>query len=73
MGTADKKFILELPLKVILTEEGTSNFISNNKKLLSKIPGVNRIPVFLVNKAVITSKKGNIINNNFILNTLFIC
>lgn len=34
MGTADKKFILELPLKVILTEEGTSNFISNNKKLL---------------------------------------
>jgi len=34
MATADKKFILELPLKVVLTEEGTSNFINNNKKLL---------------------------------------
>lgn len=29
-----KKFILNLPLKVILTEEGTSYFISNKKKLL---------------------------------------
>lgn len=33
MGS-DKKFILELPLKVILTEDGASNFISHNKKLL---------------------------------------
>ena len=31
---SDKKFILELPLKVILTEDGASNFISHNKKLL---------------------------------------
>ena len=31
---ADKKFILELPLKIVLTEDGTSNFISHNKKLL---------------------------------------
>ena len=31
---AEKKFILNLPLKVILTEEGTSHFISNKKKLL---------------------------------------
>ena len=30
----DKKFILELPLKVVLTEDGASNFISHNKKLL---------------------------------------
>ena len=29
-----KKFILDLPLKVILTEEGASYFISNKKKLL---------------------------------------
>ncbi len=29
-----KKFMLELPLKVILTEDGTSNFISHKKKLL---------------------------------------
>lgn len=29
-----KKFTLELPLKVILTEDGTSNFISHKKKLL---------------------------------------
>lgn len=29
-----KKFSLNLPLKVILTEEGTSHFISNKKKLL---------------------------------------
>lgn len=34
MGASDKKFIIELPLKVILTEDGASNFISNNKKLL---------------------------------------
>ncbi len=33
MGS-DKKFMLELPLKVILTEDGASNFISHNKKLL---------------------------------------
>ncbi|MBQ0051004.1 MAG: hypothetical protein KBT11_02945 [Treponema sp.] len=31
---AEKKFSLNLPLKVILTEEGTSHFISNKKKLL---------------------------------------
>ncbi len=34
MGSTDKKFIIELPLKVILTEDGASNFISHNKKLL---------------------------------------
>ena len=34
MGAGDKKFIIELPLKVVLTEEGASNFISHNKKLL---------------------------------------
>jgi len=34
MGSAEKKFIIELPLKVILTEDGASNFISHNKKLL---------------------------------------
>lgn len=34
MGANDKKFLLELPLKVVLTEEGASNFISHNKKLL---------------------------------------
>ena len=34
MSSGDKKFIIELPLKVILTEDGASNFISNNKKLL---------------------------------------
>mgnify|MGYP003504048023 FL=1 len=34
MSAADKKFIIELPLKVVLTEDGASNFISNNKKLL---------------------------------------
>lgn len=32
--SADKKFTLDLPLKVILTEAGASHFISNNKKLL---------------------------------------
>lgn len=31
---SDKKFTLNLPLKVILTEEGTSHFISHKKKLL---------------------------------------
>ncbi len=34
MSASDKKFIIELPLKVILTEDGASNFISHNKKLL---------------------------------------
>jgi len=34
MGASDKKFLLDLPLKVILTEDGASNFISHNKKLL---------------------------------------
>ena len=34
MGAGDKKFMLELPLKVVLTEDGASNFISHNKKLL---------------------------------------
>ena len=29
MSSGDKKFIIELPLKVILTEDGASNFISN--------------------------------------------
>ncbi|MBQ5491792.1 MAG: hypothetical protein IIT68_07035 [Treponema sp.] len=31
---AEKKFTLDLPLKVILTEEGSSHFISHKKKLL---------------------------------------
>ena len=34
MSAAGKKFMLELPLKVILTEDGASNFISHKKKLL---------------------------------------
>ena len=34
MSSGDKKFIIELPLKVILTEDGASNFINHNKKLL---------------------------------------
>ncbi|MBP5569200.1 MAG: hypothetical protein J6X54_08275 [Treponema sp.] len=34
MSASDKKFIIQLPLKVILTEDGASNFISHNKKLL---------------------------------------
>ncbi len=34
MCAAGKKFILSLPLKVILTEEGASHFISHKKKLL---------------------------------------
>ena len=34
MSASDKKFLLDLPLKVILTEDGASNFISHNKKLL---------------------------------------
>lgn len=34
MGAAEKKFYLDLPLKVVLTEEGASHFISHKKKLL---------------------------------------
>src|SRR5574344_1160292 len=34
MSATGKKFMLELPLKVILTEDGASNFISHKKKLL---------------------------------------
>ena len=34
MSAAEKKFILDLPLKVILTSEGASHFISNKKKLV---------------------------------------
>lgn len=34
MSGANKKFTLNLPLKVILTESGTSHFINANKKLL---------------------------------------
>src|SRR5574344_1253602 len=34
MCAANKKFMLDLPLKVILTEEGASHFISRKKKLL---------------------------------------
>lgn len=34
MAGGTKKFVLNLPLKVILTEEGASYFISNKKKLL---------------------------------------
>ncbi len=34
MSAADKKFMLDLPLKVILTEEGASHFISRKQKLL---------------------------------------
>ncbi|MDD7013969.1 MAG: hypothetical protein SO116_04740 [Treponema sp.] len=34
MCAEKKKFILDLPLKVILTEEGASHFISHRKKLL---------------------------------------
>ena len=34
MSASDKKFIIELPLKVSLTEDGASNFISHNKKLM---------------------------------------
>ena len=34
MSASDKKFIIQLRLKVILTEDGASNFISHNKKLL---------------------------------------
>ncbi|MBR1715868.1 MAG: hypothetical protein IJ717_13110 [Treponema sp.] len=33
MGDNGKKFSLNLPLKIILSEEGTSHFISNKKKL----------------------------------------
>ncbi len=34
MCASGKKFMLKLPLKVILTEAGSSNFISHNKKLV---------------------------------------
>ncbi|MBQ6781695.1 MAG: hypothetical protein IJP62_10785 [Treponema sp.] len=34
MSGIEKKFVLNLPLKVILTEEGTSHFISAKKRLL---------------------------------------
>ena len=34
MSAADIKFMLDLPLKVILTEEGASHFISRKQKLL---------------------------------------
>lgn len=34
MCASSKKPLLDLPLKVILTEEGASHFISKNKKLL---------------------------------------
>lgn len=34
MCAAGKKFMLDLPLKVILTQEGASHFISHKKKLL---------------------------------------
>ena len=35
MGAEKKKFFLDLPLKVILTEEGTSHFLSHKKQLLN--------------------------------------
>ena len=34
MGSPGKKSMLELPLKVILTEDGASNFINHKKKLI---------------------------------------
>ena len=34
MCASCKKFMLELPLKVILTENGCSNFISHKKSLI---------------------------------------
>ena len=34
MCASNKKFMLELPLKIILTEDGASNFISHKKRLL---------------------------------------
>ncbi len=34
MCAQEKKFLLNIPLKLILTDEGTSHFISNNKKLM---------------------------------------
>ena len=34
MSAAEKKFVLDLPLKVVLTDDGASHFISNKKKLL---------------------------------------
>ena len=35
MCAEKKKFILDLPLKVILTEAGTSHFLSHKKQLLN--------------------------------------
>lgn len=35
MCAEKKKFILDLPLKIILTEEGTSHFLSHKKQLLN--------------------------------------
>ena len=35
MCAEKKKFILDLPLKVILTEDGTSHFLSHKKQLLT--------------------------------------
>ena len=34
MCAQEKQFLLNIPLKVILTDEGTSHFMSNNKKLM---------------------------------------
>ena len=34
MSAAGKKMMIELPLKVVLTEDGASNFISHKKKLI---------------------------------------
>ena len=34
MSAAEKKFMLDLPLKIVLTEEGASHFISRKQKLL---------------------------------------
>ncbi|MBQ9495674.1 MAG: hypothetical protein IJR50_08560 [Treponema sp.] len=34
MSAQEKKFMIELPLKIILTEDGASHFISQKKKLL---------------------------------------
>ena len=34
MSAGDKKFMLDLPLKIVLTDEGASHFISRKQKLL---------------------------------------
>lgn len=34
MGGTEKKFMIELPLKIVLTENGATNFLTHNKKLL---------------------------------------